>query len=98
MSYEFSLKKIYEHVLFRLPNYGASSYLISVQKLHNATKEFYKKLNFQGLPFFIQIKVPVGIKDVKDHLGTCFNLVTEEMASLDTTVQGKETQDLLENS
>ena len=45
--------------------------------------------------FFIQIKVPVGIKEVKDHLGTCFNLVTEEMASLDTTVQGKETQDLI---
>ena len=88
------MKKIYEDVLFRLPNYGASSYLTSVQNLHNATKEFYKNLNSQGLPFFLQIKIPVGIKKVKDHLGTCFNLVTEEMASLDTTVQGKETQDL----
>ena len=95
MSYEFLLKKIYEYVLFRLPNYGASSYLISVQKLHNATKEFYKKLNSKGFSFFTQIKLPVGIKEVNDHLGTCFNLVTEEMASLDTTVQGKETQDLL---
>ena len=83
-----SLKKINEHVLFRLPNYGASSYLTSVQKLHNATKEFYKKLKSLGLSFFINIKVPVGIKEVKDHLGTCFNLVSEEMASLDTTVQG----------
>ena len=97
MSYEFSLKKIYEHFLFRLPNYGASSYLISVQKLHNATKEFYKKLKSKVLSFFIQSKVPVGIKDIKDHLGTCFNLVTEEMASLDTTVQGKETQGLIFN-
>ena len=59
-----------------------------MQKLHNATKEFYKKLKSLGLSFFINIKVPVGIKEVKDHLGTCFNLVSEEMASLDTTVQG----------
>ena len=59
-----------------------------MQKLHNATKEFYKKLKSLGLSFFINIKVPVGIKEVKDHLGTCFNLVTEEIASLDTTVQG----------
>ena len=88
------MKKIYEDVLFRLPNYGASSYLTSVQNLHNATKEFSKELNSKGLPFSKPIKVPVGIKEVKDNLGTCFNLVTEEMASLDTTVQGKETQDL----
>ena len=59
-----------------------------MQKLHNATKDFYKKLKALGLSFFINIKVPVGIKEVKDHLGTCFNLVSEEMASLDTTVQG----------
>ena len=68
-----------------------------MQKLHNATQEFNKKLKSLGLSFFIKIKVPVGIKEVKDHLGTCFNLVTEEIASLDTTVQGKGSCYLNEN-
>ena len=74
--------------MFRLPNYGASSYLTSLQNLHNATLEFYKELDSPASPYFTKIKVPVGIREVKDHLGTCFNLVTEEIASLDTTVQG----------
>ena len=71
-----------------MPNYGASSYLTSVKKLHNATLEFYKQLDSPSSPYFTSIKVPVGIREVKDHVGTCFNLVTEEIASLDTTVQG----------
>ena len=71
-----------------MPNYGAFSYLTSVKKLHNATQEFYKQLTSPASPYFTPIKVPVGVKEVEDHLGTCFNLVTEEIASLDTTVQG----------
>ena len=59
-----------------------------MQKLHNATQEFYKQINSPASPYFVPIKVPVGIKEVKDHLGTCFNLVTGETASLDTSVQG----------
>ena len=74
--------------MFRLPKYAASSYLTSVKNLHNATLEFYKQLDSPVSPYFTPIKVPVGIREVKDHLGTCFNLVTEEIASLDTTVQG----------
>ena len=74
--------------MFRLPKYAASSYLTSVQNLHNATLEFYKQLDSHASSYFTMSKVPVGIRTVEDHLGTCFNLVTEEIASLDTTVQG----------
>ena len=71
----------YKHFL-RLQNYGASFF--SVQKLHNTTQEFYKSLTLlhRASPYFVPIKVPVGIKEVnKDHLGTCFNLVMEKIAS-----------------
>ena len=59
-----------------------------MQTLHNATQEFYEQINSPASPYFVPVKVPVGIKEVKDHSGSCFNLVTEEIASLDTTVQG----------
>ena len=76
-----------------MPKYAATSfYLTPVKKLHNETKEFYKKLNSIVTPFFTPFKVPIGMKDVKDHLSTCFELVTEETASLDTTFQGKGTE------
>ena len=75
--------------MFRLQKYGASLYFTSMQKLHSATKEFYKKLNSNASSYFTKLKVPVGIKEVKDHFGTCFNLVSDELASLDTRFQGK---------
>ena len=74
----------------RLPKYGAFTYFTPVQKLHSATEDFYKKLNSHASPYFTTLKVPVGIREVKDPLGTCFNLVSDELASLDTRFQGKE--------
>lgn len=72
--------------MLRLPKYGANSYFTSIQKLPNATEEFHKKFN--SSTYFTSLKVPVGIQEVKDLVGTCFNLVTNEMASLDTRFQG----------
>ena len=60
-----------------------------MQILQSATEDFYKKLNSNVSPYFTSLKVPVGIREVKDPLGTCFNLVSNELASLDTRFQGK---------
>ena len=82
--------RYYVSFVFRLPKFGASSYFTSLQKLPKATEEFHKKLNSLSLTYFSTlVKVPVGIKEVKDIFGTCFNLVTDEKASLDTRFQGK---------
>ena len=78
--------------VLRLPKYGANSYFTSIQKLPNATEEFHKKFN--SSTYFTLLKVPVGIQEVKDLLGTCFNLVTNEIASLDTRFQGKVSQSI----
>ena len=78
----------YEHILFRLPKYGAPFYLTPMHELHSATEDFYKKLHSFPSSFFTNIAAPVGIREIKDHLGTCFNLHTEEKASLDTSFQG----------
>ena len=77
-------------VFIRLPKYGAQSYFTSIEKLSKATEEFHKKLNSHLITSYFStlIKVPVGIKEVKDIVGICFNLVTNEMASSDTRFQG----------
>ena len=73
----------------RLPKFAASIYFTSVKSLNNATEGFYKKLNSFAYTYFTSLRVPVGIKEVVDHFGTCFNLVTYELATLDTRFQGK---------
>ena len=75
--------------MFRLPKYAAPIYFTSVKNLHNATEGFYKKLNSLANTYFPSLRVPVGLNEVKDHLGTCFNLVTNQLATLDSRFQGE---------